>query len=181
MTNARHSSLRAKRFPIHAAVRYRPADSADWHDGRTENMSCSGALISGRHLIDVATPVEMLLPLPSQLSGTARMQVLCRGHVVRVAHPPLPMLRSRFAVRWRELSVLNGESKSSPKVLFQDECHSLIHSMYNEIAVIVGSSELLVDVPDNLRRERVTAIKQACDRASKLLTRMAAVLGRGKS
>src|SRR3954464_10043773 len=140
MNNQTSPAARAKRFPVHASVRYRIADAANWHKGRTENMSCSGALIAGRIRIEPAASVEMILPVPSQLSGTATVQLLCRGRVVRVASPSLPILRTKFAVRWRELRVLNGEAVALRKGLFKDDWHVLVHAMYNEIAVIVGSS-----------------------------------------
>jgi hypothetical protein len=171
-------AARAKRFPVHASVRYRISDSTNWHKGRTENMSCSGALIAGRFRIEPSSPVEMILPVPSQLSGTASVQLLCRGRVVRVATPPLPLLRTKFAVRWRELRVLNGEVHAHRKGLFKDDWHALVHDMYNEIAVIVGSSDLLIDTSDEQRRKRVAAIKQASDRTVTLLNRLAAVLSK---
>ena len=171
-------AARAKRFPVHASVRYRIADSASWHKGRTENMSCSGALIAGRFRIEPSSPVEMILPVPSQLSGTASVKLLCRGRVVRVASPPLPILRTKFAVRWRDVRVLNDESHALRKGLFKDDWHTLVHDMYNEIAVIVGSSELLIDTNDEQRRKRVAAIKQSCDRTVTLLNRLSAALSK---
>jgi PilZ domain len=171
------SAPRAKRFPIHASVRYRTLNSNEWHNGRTENVSCSGALIAGRRRMEAAEPVDMILPMPAQLSGNAHLQFLCRGNVVRVASPRLPLMRSTFAVRWREISVLNGgEPQPLRKDRMRDDWHALVHDMYNEIAVIVGSSDLLLHVPDDLRRKRVTAIKQACDRAVTLLNALSALL-----
>lgn len=171
-------ATRAKRFPIHASVRYRPLNSAEWHKGRTENLSCSGALIAGRRRMEAAEPVDMILPMPSQLSGNAQVQFLCRGNVVRVAPAPLPLMRPTFAVRWREIRLLNGNSE--PQVLrderTRDDWRALVHDMYNEIAVIVGSSDLLLHVPDELRRKRIASIKQACDRAVTLLNTLAALL-----
>jgi signal transduction histidine kinase len=180
MINPTPAVARAKRFPVHASVRYRVGDSANWHKGRTENMSCSGALIAGRFRLEPSSSVEMILPVPSQLSGTATVQLLCRGRVVRVASPPLPILRSKFAVRWRELRVLNGEAQALRKGQFKDDWHALVHAMYNEIAVIVGSSELLIDTSDEQRRKRVAAIKQASDRTVTLLNRLEAVLNRAR-
>jgi hypothetical protein len=172
------STTRAKRFPIHAAVQYRAADMEEWHKGRTENVSCSGALIAGRYRVTEATPVEMLLPLPRQLSGNAQVQVLCRGRVVRVAAPALPVLRSKFAVRWRELRVVNGDLHALRHLSVQDDWQALVHEMYNELAIIVGSSDLLIDPNEEGRRQRIAAIKQASHRTVGLLDRLASLLRR---
>jgi signal transduction histidine kinase len=141
-------------------------------------LSCSGALIAGRHRIEALAPVEMILPIPSQLSGAANTQVLCRGRVVRITTPPLPLLRTKFAVRWRELRVLNGEANALRKGAVKEDWQALIHDMYNEIAVIVGSSELLIDTTEEQRRQRVATIKQATGKTVTLLDRLTALLKR---
>ena len=176
MTELNASTTRAKRFPIHAAVHYRAADIEEWHDGRTENLSCSGALISGRQRIPESTAVEMLLPLPRQLAGNAHVQVLCRGRVVRVAPSHVPLLRSRFAVRWRELRVVNGDFRRGTQPPMHEDWQALIHDMYNELAVIVGSSELLIDPNEERRRQRIAAIKQASNRTVTLLNQLSTLL-----
>ena len=176
MTQLNASTIRAKRFSIHAAVQYRAGDVAEWHKGRTENVSCSGALISGRQRIPESAPIEMLLPLPQQLSGGAHVQVLCRARVVRVTPAPLPMLRSKFAVRWRELRVVNGDARPLQQPTMNDDWQALVHDMYNELAVIVGSSDLLIDPNDERRRQRVAAIKQASTRTVGLLDRLSSLL-----
>lgn len=167
---------RAKRFSIHTAVRYRASETDPWHDGRTENVSCSGALIAGRHRMDEAAPVEMLLPLPEQIIGKAHLHVFCRGRVVRVSRPALPMLRPKFAVRWRELRVVNGEVRTLREPAANDDWQALIHDMYNELAVIVGSSDLLLEPNEERRKYRVATIKHASKRTVDLLDRLSAVL-----
>lgn len=175
MKNA-DEAKRAKRFQIHASVRYRAANSADWYDGRTENMSCSGALIASRHRVMEQVPVEMLMPLPPQMSGTATVQVLCRGSVVRTALPAIPMFKPKFAVRWRELRLVNGDQHVLPHTPMTADWQALVHDLYNELAVIVGSSELLLDTNEHRRQQRVAIIKQASGRAVRLLNRLAMVL-----
>jgi signal transduction histidine kinase len=176
MKNVPNVATRAKRFPIHASVRYRVASSADWHNGRMENVSCSGVLIAGRHRLMEEVPVEMILPLPPQLSGAAAVQVLCRGRVVRTTVPALPIFRQKFAVRWRELSLVNGDRHAVRQAAVKNDWQALIHDMYNEIAVIVGNSELLLDPHEARRQQRVVAIKHSSDRAVKLLDRLALLL-----
>lgn len=174
--NNNSPATRAKRFPIHASVRYRPLDSPEWHNGRTENVSCSGALIAGRRRVEAAEPIDMILPMPAQMTGKANVQFLCRGNVVRVSQAPLPLMRPTFAVRWREIRILNGEPQPLGKQNMRDDWRSLVHDMYNEIAVVVGSSDLLLQLPEDQRRKRVASIKQACDRAVTLLNSLSALL-----
>jgi nitrogen-specific signal transduction histidine kinase len=87
-------------------------------------------------------------------------------------------LRTKFAVRWRELRVLNGEANALRKGAVKEDWQALIHDMYNEIAVIVGSSELLIDTTEEQRRQRVATIKQATGKTVTLLDRLTALLKR---
>jgi hypothetical protein len=176
MDTSSKPSLRAKRFPIRTAVRYREIDSARWHIGRTKNLSCSGALIAGRHRLAPSTPVELILPLPSEISGKAQVRVLCSGSVVRVAASPrVPILRPSFAVHLREVRVLEEDLHLIRTQLGNEDWRRLIHEMFNEIAVVVGSLELL-DNDEQNRGQRVAAIKQANNRVVSLLQRLTDLL-----
>src|SRR5260370_1906104 len=147
-------SLRAKRFPIRTSVRYREIDAARWHVGRTENLSCSGALIAGRHRVAPSVPVEVILPLPSEISGKAQLRVLCSGSVVRVAASPrIPIFRPSFAVHLREVRVLEEDVHLIRTKLVNEDWRHLIHEMFNQIAVVAGNIELLDNDQQN-RRQR---------------------------
>jgi hypothetical protein len=75
---------RAPRYPIRIPMRYRPSGDPLWREGQTENISRSGVLFRTDHLMPLQTPIEMLLPLPFDVSrGVEAATVICRGRVVR--------------------------------------------------------------------------------------------------
>ena len=69
------------RFPM----LYRQAGLEEWTSGTTENISASGVLFVGARDLVPATPVEMTVMLPAEVTGTAAVEVICSGHVVRRA------------------------------------------------------------------------------------------------
>jgi hypothetical protein len=79
---------RARRFLIHAPVRYR-VGKGPWRSGTTENFSSSGLLVhpdepappDAPHTPD--SPIELVVDLPSVLEGEGAAQVVCRGRIVR--------------------------------------------------------------------------------------------------
>lgn len=78
--------MRANRFPLELPVRFRPVGTADWRDGKTENVSASGVLLHVRDPPRVDTTVEFMLTL--DVSSPAMCgEVAGRGRVVRVAAP----------------------------------------------------------------------------------------------
>src|SRR3954453_14836990 len=80
--------MRAPRFPLHLQVRYRQADDdASWRPGVTENISHSGALVRVEDPLQVDTPVEVRLVLPTALAKGERAEGACRGRVVRTVPP----------------------------------------------------------------------------------------------
>jgi hypothetical protein len=84
----RRPAQRARRFPIHAPVRYRVGEGP-WRHGTTENFSRSGLLLhpdepgspDSPHTPD--SPIELVVDLPSVLEGEGAAQVFCRGRIVR--------------------------------------------------------------------------------------------------
>ena len=101
----RAPACRAPRFSIDLPIRYRTPDAATWHEGRTENISCSGMLIRTRDLLPARTPIEMLIALPNEVGGRD-VPVICRGRVVRTeaaptgAEPSPGMAATIIAVRY---------------------------------------------------------------------------------
>ena len=80
---------RAPRYTIHIPVKYRPSGTADWWEGRTENISRSGVLFRTDHLMPLQTPIDILMSLPEEVDGAGSGTVVCRGRVVRT-EPPQP-------------------------------------------------------------------------------------------
>ena len=77
------SSMRAKRFAIRIPVHYRKPHTAQWFDGKTENISCSGVLFRAKCLLQPMTTIELKLQLPAAIHGEAPGKVVCKGVVVR--------------------------------------------------------------------------------------------------
>jgi len=78
----RAPAIRAPRYSIELPIRYRTPDAPAWHDGRTENISCSGVLIRTQELLPPRTLIEILITLPSEVGGRDA-PAICRGRVVR--------------------------------------------------------------------------------------------------
>jgi hypothetical protein len=78
----RSRPTRARRFEIHAPVRYR-ADDGRWHAGRTESISRSGLLLHAEEALTPDTAIEMVVELPPIYPGEPSPCVVCHGRVVR--------------------------------------------------------------------------------------------------
>jgi hypothetical protein len=76
------SAQRARRFPIHAAVRYR-ADNGPWRSGTSENISRSGLLLHAAEPLTTNASVEVVIDLPPAGEGQPPATLLCRGRVSR--------------------------------------------------------------------------------------------------
>jgi hypothetical protein len=84
----KRSASRARRFSIHAPVRYR-VGKGPWRHGTTENISRSGLLLHPEEPASPDapntpnTPIELVVDLPSVLEGEGSAKVVCRGRIVR--------------------------------------------------------------------------------------------------
>jgi PilZ domain-containing protein len=65
-------------------LRYRVLGEAQWHEGRTENISRSGILFRTTDIVDLDVRVEMSFVLPILPAPPA---ILCRGRIVRTTLP----------------------------------------------------------------------------------------------
>lgn len=72
------------RFPM----LYREVGREAWNSGTAENISASGVLFVGAGDVEPATPVEMIVTLPALVTGTAAVELICLGHVVRRGSEP---------------------------------------------------------------------------------------------
>jgi hypothetical protein len=88
--------MRAPRFPLHLAVRYRAVGNAEWRHAKTENISSSGVLLEGPYALLPDTPVEFMLAL-APTSGP-RTEISCRGRVVRTVEAMNRKKQPGFAV-----------------------------------------------------------------------------------
>jgi PilZ domain len=78
--------MRAPRFPLNLAVRYRPLGHAEWRQATTGNISASGVLVHDAEPLQVETRVEFALVLQgTEPAGLG--QVAGLGRVVRLIGP----------------------------------------------------------------------------------------------
>jgi hypothetical protein len=82
--------LRAERYEIGTAIRFRIQGERGWHCGMTENISVTGVLIRASLDLDPNTAIEMKFVLPVELSGESAAEIICRGVIVRSSkcNPP---------------------------------------------------------------------------------------------
>jgi len=82
--------MRAPRYIVTMPVRYRKVAEAEWHKGRTVNISRSGVLFQADQLWERDTTVELVLELPATPMSATPARVSCRGRIARVAAAPAP-------------------------------------------------------------------------------------------
>lgn len=93
---------RARRFVMQVPLRYRVTGEKSWRRGETDNISSSGVLFRGDHLVTLNALVEMSLAMPG-LSSDGVVEMVCRGVIVRVvshADGPLRVAARILHCRW---------------------------------------------------------------------------------
>jgi len=76
---------RARRLRVEVPVRYREANTDDWHSGTVLNISQSGVLFNGHKMLHHDTDVEMIFEMPEEITGQPNSRVLCNGYIVRAS------------------------------------------------------------------------------------------------
>jgi len=76
---------RAQRFPIHATMLYRIHGERDWYPGTVENISSSGLLFHGDHLLEINSSIEVNVSLTGILAGGHGGRIVGRGKIVRLS------------------------------------------------------------------------------------------------
>ena len=90
-------SPRAPRFAIPIAILYRTPGDAAWAEGWTENISKSGVLFRADRAIELDTPVELMMEIPTWISTPVAGKTICRGRIVRAEPPSALEDRPAFA------------------------------------------------------------------------------------
>ncbi len=75
--------VRALRFALQLAIKFRPEGQAGWREGTTENISRSGVLFRAPDLLELNTRIEMRVALPIGASPEHFPEVFCTGRIVR--------------------------------------------------------------------------------------------------
>ena len=103
--------MRALRYNLQLAVRFRPAGGTTWSDGVTQNVSRSGVLFRAADALDTNTPVELRLALPIGSSPDAFSEVICSGRIVRTVAPSPSDSRPGIAVAIAHYELVPGSHK----------------------------------------------------------------------
>ncbi len=74
---------RAFRYTIHIPVKFREKGTAEWHEGKTVNISRTGILFQSDMNLPPQSLLEMQIVLPHELAGESQANVCCWGPVVR--------------------------------------------------------------------------------------------------
>jgi hypothetical protein len=88
---------RARRIKLAAPVRYRVKNLGTWNEGTIENLSQSGALVTGPQRFPENTLVEMIFEMPEAISGQKNSKVLCQGRITRMKNVREKELETQFA------------------------------------------------------------------------------------
>jgi len=99
-TRVRHAEAtvwkpRERRMAWHGEIQYRRLGSMDWSNGKVENISRSGIVFECEHTFEHNTALEMILEMPTQITGQEHSKVLCQGIVAR----SVPGTPARIAIQ----------------------------------------------------------------------------------
>lgn len=137
------SDSRARRFRFRLPLQYRGTPAEEWHARTTENISLSGVLFRAPEPVPARTPIEFSLLLPERLSGPTPLRIFGKGYVVRTVRPVLGLGQTRVATSFVQLMLSPSGGKRPPL-----ESPRVSYSIFNNLAVALGTSELLLDRQD---------------------------------
>jgi hypothetical protein len=75
---------RERRLRCDSAILFRAANGTEWLHGHAENISRSGLLFQADKQFPVGTALELILEMPSEISGSGGAKVICQAKVARV-------------------------------------------------------------------------------------------------
>ncbi len=172
-SNPLNIQRRADRVLLDTNVRYRTAGSARWRSGKTVNISRSGMLFRANHMLTPKAPVDVLLSLPSEITGEGKLRVMCCGYVSRV-QPQHMAQTAEVATAFVDFNLLDHteQGRRTRRVLkARKRTRDLFHRLNNELQIILGTCEIaLLDeqLPEK-ERGQLTRITQAGRRAAELV------------
>ena len=100
---------RAHRFDVQLPLRFRSKGETEWHDGRTVNISHTGALFLTDRSMEVHTEIELNLELPTE----TKAEIECRGEIVRTVLPASREARPALAARIFEYQFVRRQETAS--------------------------------------------------------------------
>jgi signal transduction histidine kinase len=167
---------RARRFSMRVPLRYRGIGTWEWRNGETENISFSGVLFRCPEQLEERARVEVVLEMPPELSEGAGLDLLCAGQVVRSTEAGLLVKGGTIAVAFKDFRLLQrqGQQEQAERQSLRDDAvlrPEVRHKLNNQIAIIVGTCELLMQgaILDEEFRKRLQQIRDATERAAALI------------
>ncbi len=79
--------MRAPRYPLHLPALYHSSGDIDWREGKTINISSSGALIQVDNPPPVGAAIEFRFVLPPAAQAAGNGEIRGRARVVRLVEP----------------------------------------------------------------------------------------------
>jgi hypothetical protein len=112
-----------------------------------------------------------LLPVPRQLSGNARLLVLCRGRVARVAPRRIPFFSNSVGVRVLDYELVRDEGEQRRDKGNAAHVPEIVHDLNNMLAVVLGCSELILSDSSAAAacKRHASSIQSAAQRAAHLV------------
>ena len=77
-----------KRFEVHLPIKVTTNQSAEEHEGETDNLSAAGVFLSLDSSLEVGSLVEFDITMPASVIGSEKdVRIHCNGRVVRSEGP----------------------------------------------------------------------------------------------
>ncbi len=122
----RNDVPRARRYPVTFSIEYRQGREREWLAGVTRNVSASGVLFADAHAdrpLDIQTPIDMRLIIPSNVAGQPSTLILCSGRIARITAPAADDQPRIVAATIRRYRLLRGDEIDRPYSLESNREH----------------------------------------------------------
>ena len=111
----------ARRYHIKVPLRYRlRRSSASERTAQSENLSELGVFFLTDAELSVGAAVDLVVEMPSELSGVPAVQWLCTGHVVRVERTDSPHIGNRIGIQFDCYEILRPGQQFANVARFRD-------------------------------------------------------------
>jgi len=170
---------RPTRFKLKTPLRYRGSSEFQWHDGITENISCTGVLFRADGPVEPRTPIAIRFTLPQAIAGQTPIEVTCDAYVVRRASISSPEDRG-FSIAAAILNYHLPTERQAyepavgvvvPESTASADPMQVIHQLNGQLAVVIGNCDLILshaELDENLRKS-VDHIRNAGLRVATLI------------
>ncbi|HMK30249.1 MAG TPA: hypothetical protein VK473_11235 [Terriglobales bacterium] len=178
---------RPTRFKLRTQLRYRCSSEFQWHDGITENISCTGVLFRAEGPVEPRTPITLRFTLPQAIAGQTPIEVTCDAYVVRRANIASPedkgfaiaatILNYHLPVERQIYEPVVGAAVAETTAIADPA--QVIHQLNGQLAVVIGNCDLILShaqLDDNLRKS-VDSIRNAGLRVATLIRERIAKAG----